>query len=130
MIAGHGRLAAAELLGMKEVPTISLEHLSEDEKRAYIIADNQLSAKAGWDKEMLAIEFQGLLDVDFDMALTGFDVPAIDVIIGEFSPDNRDDDDDGPVPESETDGPFVSHAGDLFCLGNHRLICCDVAPAI
>ena len=57
MIAGHGRLAAAKLLGMTEVPTISLEHLSEDEKRAYIIADNQLAAKAGWDKEMLSIEF-------------------------------------------------------------------------
>ena len=84
MIAGHGRLAAAKLLGMTEVPTISLEHLNDDEKRAYIIADNQLAANAGWDKEMLAIEFQGLLDVNFDMTLTGFEIPEIDIIIGEF----------------------------------------------
>ena len=121
LIAGHGRLAAAKLLGMTEVPTISLEHLSEDEKRAYIIVDNQLAAKAGWDKEMLSIEFGELQAVNFDMTLTGFEIPEIDIIMGEFSPDNRDDDDNQPVEEPDTSKPAVSRRGDIFLLGNHRL---------
>lgn len=129
LIAGHGRLAAAKLLGMQEVPTISLEHLNEDEKRAYIIADNQLAANAGWDKEMLAIEFGELQAVNFDMTLTGFEIPEIDIIVGEFSPENRDDDDNEPIDDPDTSQPAVSRRSDLFLLGHHRLICGDALSA-
>jgi DNA modification methylase len=129
VIAGHGRLAAAKLLGMTEVPTISLEHMSEDEKRAYIIADNQLAAKAGWDKEMLSIEFGELHAVNFDMTLTGFEIPEIDIIMGEHAADNRDDDDNEPVEEPDTSKPAVSRRGDVYLLGSHRLICGDALSA-
>lgn len=125
VIAGHGRTAAAKLLGMKEVPTISLEHLSKHDKQAYIIADNQIAAKAGWDKEMLSIEFGELQSVNFDLTITGFEVPEIDIIVSEFSPDNHDDDDNEPVEEPDTSRPAVSRRGDVFLLGNHRLICGD-----
>lgn len=84
IIAGHGRWAAAKKLGMKEVPTICLEHLSPDEVRAYIIADNKLAELSGWDRDILAIELQHLssLDLDFDLEITGFDAGEIDFIIG------------------------------------------------
>jgi ParB-like chromosome segregation protein Spo0J len=72
IIAGHGRVEAAKLLGLAAVPTIRLSHLSETEKRAYILADNRLAEKAGWDREILAIELQGLIELDFDVELTGF----------------------------------------------------------
>jgi ParB-like chromosome segregation protein Spo0J len=82
VIAGHGRLAAAKLLGLKEVPTIRLEDLSEAEIRAYVIADNKLAENAGWDPEILALELQGLmeLDLDFDLEITGFETAEIDVL--------------------------------------------------
>ena len=131
VIAGHGRLAAAKLLGMKEVPTILLSHLSETEQRAYVIADNQLAAKAGWDKEILAIELQALVDLDFDVSLTGFDIPEVDLIISEFSPDNRDDDDEDaePAPLEKSAGPAVTRVGDVFVLGDHRLVCGNALSA-
>ena len=75
ILAGHGRLAAARLLGMKEVPTIQIGHLTDAEKRAYVIADNRIAEKAGWDKQSLAIEFQALVDLDFDVTVTGFEIP-------------------------------------------------------
>lgn len=70
IIAGHGRVEAAKLLGMKTVPTVALSHLSEAERRAYVLADNKLALNAGWDQEVLAIELQGLIDLDFDLELT------------------------------------------------------------
>ncbi|MER8633255.1 ParB/Srx family N-terminal domain-containing protein, partial [Mesorhizobium opportunistum] len=94
VLAGHGRLAAARLLEWKEVPTLSITHLSEKQKRAYIVADNRIAEKAGWDKEILAIELQALVDLNFDVSLTGFEIPEVDLIIGEFSPDNQDDADE------------------------------------
>jgi hypothetical protein len=81
IIAGHGRVAAAKLLGLAEVPTLQLSHLSPLQKRAYILADNRLAEKAGWDKEILAVELQGLLDDGFEVVLTGFEVPEVDVVL-------------------------------------------------
>ena len=83
IVAGHGRLRAAEQLGMNHVPTICLENLTEDQVRAYILADNKLAERAGWDESILAIELGHLLTVDlgFDVTVTGFDVPEIDLII-------------------------------------------------
>lgn len=84
IIAGHGRVEAAKLLNMKTVPTVRLSHLSETEKRAYILADNRLAEKAGWDNDTLAIELQGLVDLGFDVALTGFEPAEVDIIIEGF----------------------------------------------
>ena len=83
IIAGHGRVEAAKQLGLATVPIIRLEHLSEAQKRAYILADNKLAEKAGWDREILAIELQNLIeiDLDFDISVTGFEMPEIDVLI-------------------------------------------------
>jgi hypothetical protein len=83
IIAGHGRVEAAKLLGIDAVPTCRLSHLSEADKRAYILADNRLAEKAGRDKELLAIELQGLIDLNVDLELTGFEMPEIDVLLEE-----------------------------------------------
>ncbi|MBZ9873180.1 site-specific DNA-methyltransferase [Mesorhizobium sp. BR1-1-9] len=127
VLAGHGRLAAARLLGWKEVPTLSITHLNETQKRAYIVADNRIAEKAGWDKQLLAIELQALADLDFDVSLTGFDIPEVDLIIAEFSPDNQDDADEEEEIElpAKDAGPAVARPGDVFLLGDHRLICGD-----
>src|SRR6266852_5533307 len=77
IIAGHGRHEAAKLLGMTTVPSIRLSHMSEAEKRAYIIADNEIALKAGWDREILALEMQGLIDLGFEVELTGFEAAEI-----------------------------------------------------
>ena len=81
IIAGHGRVAAAKLLGCISVPALRIEHLSDAEKRAFIIADNKLAEKAGWDNDILAIEFQGLDELGFDLELTGFELPEIEMIL-------------------------------------------------
>src|SRR5712692_6373972 len=81
IIAGHGRVEAAKLLSIDAVPTCRLSHLSEADKRAYILADNRLAEKAGWDKELLAIELQGLIDLNVEIELTGFEMPEIDIIL-------------------------------------------------
>ena len=85
IIAGHGRVEAAKVLGMSEVPTVCLAHMSEDEKRAYVIADNKLAEKAGWDKEILAVEFETLFELapELDLTVTGFEMAEIDLIIGD-----------------------------------------------
>ena len=83
IIAGHGRVQAAKLLGLDAVPTCRLSHLSEAEKRAYILADNRLAEKAGWDRELLATELQGLTELDVDIELTGFEMAEIDLILEE-----------------------------------------------
>ena len=83
IIAGHGRVEAAKLLGIEQVPTIRIEDLNEAEKRAYILADNKLAECAGWDREILAIELQALieLDLDFEVTITGFETPEIDLLL-------------------------------------------------
>lgn len=125
IVAGHGRVDAAKLLGIKIVPTIRLEDLTDTEIRAYVLADNKLAENAGWDREILAIELQGLdaLDIDFDITITGFDTPEIDVLIGELDADEEDDPAD-EVP-AVGDGPPVTRPGDIWCIGKHRLICGD-----
>jgi DNA modification methylase len=125
IIAGHGRLEAAKLLGMATVPSIRLSHMSEIEKRAYIIADNEIALKAGWDREILAIELQGLIDLGFDVELTGFEPAEIDLIIGDWqetSGEPASPDDQRAAP---SEGPPVSRLGDLWILGAHRLLCGD-----
>jgi DNA modification methylase len=125
IIAGHGRVEAAKLLGIDAVPTCRLSHLSEAEKRAYILADNKLAEKAGWDKELLAIELQGLIDLNVEIELTGFAMPEIDLILEDAREANATP--SGPedtVPECPP-GSAVTQVGDLWVLGNHRLLCGD-----
>jgi DNA modification methylase len=125
IIAGHGRVEAAKLLDIDAVPTCRLSHLSEVDKRAYVLADNALAEKAGWDRELLAIELQGLIELDVDIELTGFEMAEIDLILEEAREANGaasgpEDASPEPLP-----GPAVSQPGDLWLLGAHRLICAD-----
>jgi len=125
VIAGHGRIEAARLLGRKSVPTIALSHLSETERRAYVLADNKLALNAGWDRDIIAIELQGLIDLGFDMSVTGFSLAEIDFCLDEASdsdPGGSDAPEDA-VPSVE--GQPVSGRGDLWSLGRHKLICGD-----
>ncbi|MGH9809536.1 MAG: ParB N-terminal domain-containing protein, partial [Terriglobia bacterium] len=121
IIAGHGRVEAAKLLKMDSVPVVRLSHLSGDEKRAYILADNRLAEKAGWDREILSIEFQHLVDVGFDVELTGFDTADIDLLMEDLAENNTADD----VAPAYPKGPPVSLPGDLWLLGKHMLLCGD-----
>jgi hypothetical protein len=124
IIAGHGCVAAARLLGMEKVPTIHVEGLSEDQIRAYIIGDNRLAEMAGWDKTILAIELQHLVTIneEFDVTLTGFEIPEIDLIIEEAC--NKEEDKDDLFEIDET-GQAVTQPGDLWRLGKHRIFCGD-----
>jgi DNA modification methylase len=125
IIAGHGRAAAAKLLGLTSVPTITLSHLTVDERRAYVLADNKLALSAGWDREILAIELQALVDLNFDVEVTGFSLAEVDFAIDELGasdPDGCDAPDDF-VPQ--VGGPAVSRRGDLWLMGRHRLLCGD-----
>ena len=119
IIAGHGRAAAAKVLGLSNVPTIRLTHLSAAEKRAYVIADNRLAELAGWDREILALEFQDLGDLDFDLSLTGFEIREIDLIL---DGDARPAEFEAPIPAPDL-ANVVSRPGDLWILGEHRLYC-------
>ena len=123
ILAGHGRLLAARKLGLDEVPVIRFEHLSEAQKRAYLIADNQLALQAGWSEELLAQELAWLRDERFDLDLVGFDASELEHLLalsdGEAAPDEAEDE----VPEPPEDP--VSKPGDLWVLGNHRLLCGD-----
>jgi 16S rRNA G966 N2-methylase RsmD len=124
IIAGHGRVAAAKLLGIKEVPTVRLAHLSEAEKRAYILADNRLAEKAGWDREILAIELQALVSLDFEVELTGFETAEIDLILEEASEAAGTGGREDQIPAYAA-GPAVTRPGDVWELGPHRLLCGD-----
>ncbi len=125
IVAGQGRVEAARLLGIKTVPTIRLEDLTENEIRAYVIADNRLAELAGWNRELLAIELQGLIEVDFDfdVTITGFEMPEIDILIGEL--DEVEEDDPADEAPEVGDGPPVTRPGDCWLIGDHRLICGD-----
>jgi DNA modification methylase len=125
IIAGHGRVEAAKLLGIKTVPTLALSHLSEAERRAYVMADNKLALNAGWDREILAIELQGLIDLDFGVEVTGFSLAEVDFVLDHASdadPDAADEPEDA-VPAGR--GQPVTRSGDLWLLGRHRLLCGD-----
>tara|TARA_R110000822_G_C15279009_1_gene489991 strand:+ start:58 stop:1236 length:1179 start_codon:yes stop_codon:yes gene_type:complete len=120
VIAGHGRLLAARKLGHNEVPIIELGHLTDTQKRAYIIADNKLSLNAGWDDEVLSVEMEELDDEGFDLTLTGFGDEELE---GLLEKENTGLTDDDAVPEVP-DNP-VSKLGDIWELGNHRVMCGD-----
>ena len=123
IIAGHGRLMAAQRLGYDKVPTIKLEGLSDAQKRAYVIADNKLALNAGWDEEMLAVEVEELIEQGFDLDLTGFGADEIDSLLAEANKveDGLTDADDAPdVPVNP-----VSVNGDVWLCGRHRVMCGD-----
>ncbi|MDO8945003.1 MAG: DNA methyltransferase [Desulfobacterales bacterium] len=117
IIAGHGRLLAARQLGMTIVPVIELTHLSEAQKRAYVIADNRLALDAGWDEDLLAEELKALEGLDFNLELTGFGLDELHDLL--------DDETIEEVPAPEPPDEPVSQQGDLWILGNHRLLCGD-----
>jgi DNA modification methylase len=121
IIAGHGRILAAKEEGITEVPCVFAEHLTEAQKRAYIIADNRLAMNAGWDMEMLSVEISELQGVDFDLSVLGFDEAELSKLMGDIE-DVKDDDFD---VDEELKKPAVTKVGDLWLLGNHRLICGD-----
>lgn len=121
ILAGHGRLAAALKLGLKKVPCVKENHLTETQKRAYIIADNKLSLNAGWDNELLAVELSELEGADFNLDLLGFDEAELSDI---FDADKDVSDDDFDV-EKELEEPCFSKTGDIWTLGRHRIICGD-----
>lgn len=121
ILAGHGRLAAALKLGLKKVPCVKENHLTETQKRAYIIADNKLSLNAGWDSELLAVELSELEGADFNLDLLGFDEAELSSI---FDADKDVSDDDFDV-EKELEEPCFSKTGDIWTLGKHRIICGD-----
>lgn len=120
IIAGHGRLMAAQKLGLADVPVIELAGLSEAQKRAYVIADNKLALNAGWDAELLALEFGELEGLGFDLALTGFGEEEIAALLSSGTTGLTDPDQVPPAPAAP-----LSQAGDLWALGTHRLICGD-----
>jgi DNA modification methylase len=125
IIAGHGRVEAAKLLGLRTVPTLQLSHLSAEERRAYVLADNKLALNAGWDQDILAIELQALIDLDFDVSLTGFSLAEVD-----FTLDAARERDPEAPPGVEDEIPAmaaeaVTRMGDVWVMGRHRLICGD-----
>jgi len=120
IIAGHGRLMAARKLGYTEVPTIELKDLTEAQKKAYIIADNRLALNAGWDNEMLKLEFDQLAELGFDLELTGFSFDEIEALNPKIVEGLTDED---ATPDI-LDEP-VTKRGDIYKLGNHRLMCGD-----
>ena len=92
MEAGHGRVEAAKLAGMNDVPTVCVDHLTPAQIRAYVIADNKLAENAGWDRELLTLELQELsVELNFDVTVTGFETAEIDLLIGELNEDDADD---------------------------------------
>lgn len=121
IIAGHGRVMAAQKLKIKEIPCIELVGLTEAQKKAYVIADNQLALNAGWNIDLLKIEIEGLTEVDFDIDLLGFDDEFLNGLLVEEPPEGLTDEDAVPdAPETP-----VTVEGDVWILGNHRLMCGD-----
>ena len=113
---------------MESVPTIRLDQMTKDEKRAYILADNKLAQNAGWDEALLAVELQYLVEVEFEVELTGFEPAEIDLVIEAHSPDS-DKDEEEAVALPDFSAPIVSQTGDLWELGQHRLLCGDATEA-
>jgi len=130
IIAGHGRILAAQLLGLQEVPTIALEHLTEAQARAFMIADNRLTEIAAWDDQLLGEQLKTLaeLDLDFSLEVTGFTMGEIDLRIeGLESAEAKDNEADVfPPPPA---GPSVTQLGDLWLLGDHRILCGNALDA-
>jgi hypothetical protein len=125
IIAGHGRVEAAKLLGLTNVPALRLSHLSTIEKRAYVIADNRLAEIAAWDREALAIELQGLLDLNFDLETTGFDVADLEIVQKITEKPRRKKKGRKGDHNELSSALSVSRAGDVWLLGAHQLYCGD-----
>jgi len=127
IIAGHGRVEAAKLLGMESVPTLKLSHLDAAQRRAYVLADNKLALNAGWDRELLAIELDALVDLNFEVEITGFSLAEIDLVLDEaressIVPSRDAEDEHAALPDPAA---AVTRPGDLWIVGRHRLLCAD-----
>jgi hypothetical protein len=123
IIAGHGRVVAAKSLGMTDVPTVRVDHLTPAQIRAYVIADNKLAENAGWDRSLLALELQELsIVLNFDVTITGFEIGEVDILIGEL---NAASDEEDAIPKVDRSIPAVSQLGDLWHIGDHYLLCGD-----
>ena len=120
IIAGHGRVMAANKLKLKKIPTISLNYLTEAQKKAYIIADNRLALNAGWDEDMLKVELEELNDLEFDISLLGFEDKEIEEMLSAPVDGLTDEDAVPELPEEPT-----TKLGDLWLLDKHRLFCGD-----
>lgn len=126
ILAGHGRLEAARLLGLAQVPCVRIETMTEAQKRAYVIADNKLALNAGWDEELLGLELKALLaeDPGFDVGIMGFEIAEADSLIDNLQVEEPASPRDEEIPPLE-DGPPITRPGDVWVLGRHRLICGD-----
>jgi ParB-like chromosome segregation protein Spo0J len=129
ILAGHGRLEGARLVGLTEVPVIRFDHLTPAQKRAYLIADNKIAEQAGWDREILAIELGELTELlpeqGFEVSLTGFETAEIDVLLAEMASSSQERDDAMPdLPKHP-----VTRPGDLWLMGKHRLLAADAQHA-
>ena len=123
IIAGHGRVMAAKKLNLKTVPCLEASHLTEAQKKAYIIADNKLALNAGWDDSILRVEFEALKELDFDLTLTGFSLDELNDFEIEELGAEFDEDADGEITEPPVDP--ITKEGDVWILGRHRLMCGD-----
>src|SRR6267142_4206438 len=119
IIAGHGRVEGAKAVGLDQVPTVRLSDMTEAEIRAYVIADNRLAENAGWDRALLGLELQSIteLEIDFDVTVTGFELPEIDLLIGDLSLTANDNDAADAVVEVAA-GPAISRPGDVWQIGD------------
>lgn len=123
VIAGHGRIRGAQLVGLRDVPCIRLVGLTEAQKRAYVIADNKLALNAGWDEDLLRSEFQALRQFDFDLSLLGFDDEELAAVFEPAPPDESKDPDVAPDPPEKAEA--VTQVGDVWRCGVHRVACGD-----
>jgi ParB-like chromosome segregation protein Spo0J len=118
IIAGHGRVLAARKLGLERVPVIELAHMSEAQRRAYVLADNQLALNAGWDEALLRLELADLSDLGFDLGLIGFGAGELERLLAGGKEGLTEDDTAPALPEQA-----VTQQGDLWIMGEHRLLC-------
>ena len=125
IVAGHGRILAAQAEGIKEVPCVYVDYLTEAQKKAYILADNRMAMDAGWDEEMLKVELEALQGMDFDLAMTGFDEKELADL---FKDESEVQDDDFDLDAALEKAAFVQR-GDIWMVGRHRLMCGDATSA-
>ena len=125
IVAGHGRVMAAQAEGIKEIPCVYVDYLTEAQKKAYILADNRMAMDAGWDEEMLRVELEALQDMSFDLSMTGFDEKELADL---FKTDEHVEDDDFDLDAALEKAAFVKK-GDIWTVGRHRLMCGDATSA-